>query len=87
MGLSGRRSREYLEDAEVTTGALYKKIQGKGGTVLSPCVQDTFSALYGFVEKRSAVPVERLPDDAIDLPVGDGAKDMLAWFSLSLSAL
>jgi len=70
--------KRICEDAEVTTGALYKRYKGKE-ELFCAVVQDTVSALYGFVEKRSAVPVERLPDDAL-ISAWEMGESMLAWF-------
>lgn len=65
-------------DAEVTTGALYKRYKGKED-LFCAVVADTVAALDGFVEQRSAVGAHTLPDDALihAWQMGEG---MLAWF-------
>lgn len=65
------------QDAEVTTGALYKRYNGKED-LFCAVVADTVEALDGFVEQRSSVPTDSLSDEAL-IKAWEMGENMLAW--------
>lgn len=66
------------EDAEVTTGALYKRYKGKED-LFCAVVAETVDALNDFVEERSAVPPSSL-SDAMLIKAWEMNESMLTWF-------
>jgi AcrR family transcriptional regulator len=66
------------EDAEVTTGALYKRYKGKED-LFCAVVADTVAALEDFVEKRSAAQACTLSDGTL-IKAWEMNKGMLEWF-------
>ncbi|HWQ80277.1 MAG TPA: TetR/AcrR family transcriptional regulator [Anaerovoracaceae bacterium] len=67
------------ENAEITTGALYKRYKGKED-LFCAVVADTVADLSGVVEQRSAVGVRDLSDDALIKAWDMDEADMLWWF-------
>ncbi len=65
------------QDAGVTTGALYKRYQGKED-LFCAVVADTVEALDGFVQRRTSVPVSSLSDETL-IKVWEMGENMLAW--------
>jgi len=70
--------RTICGDADVTTGALYKRFKGKED-LFCAVVADTVMALHAFVEKRSAAPAATLTDDAL-VSAWNMDDGMLTWF-------
>ncbi len=66
------------EDAGVTTGALYKRYEGKED-LFCAVVADTVAALDAFVEERSAPQVCTLSDEML-IKAWEMRESMLAWF-------
>ncbi len=67
------------ENAEITTGALYKRYKGKED-LFCAVVADTVADLNGVVEQRCAVGVNDLSDDALMKVWDMDEEDMIWWF-------
>lgn len=65
------------QDAEVTTGALYKRYQGKED-LFCAVVADTVEALDGFVQQRTLFPASSLSDETL-IKAWEMGENMLAW--------
>ena len=65
------------EDADVTTGALYKRYKGKED-LFCAVVADTVEALNGYIEQRSSIPACTLSDDML-IKAWEMGESMLEW--------
>ena len=66
------------ENAEITTGALYKRYRGKED-LFCAVVADTVTALNTVIEEKCAIPVEKLSDQEL-VSAWEMNESMLWWF-------
>jgi len=66
-------------DAEITTGALYKRYKGKED-LFCAVVSDTVADLNGVIAQRCAVGVSELSDEALIKAWNMDEDDMMWWF-------
>jgi len=78
QGFERASLKAICEDAGVTTGALYKRFNGKED-LFCTVVADTVNALNDFVEMRSSVKACDLPDDML-VKAWEMNESMLSWF-------
>lgn len=67
------------ENAKITTGALYKRYQGKED-LFRAVVAETIADLNGVIDHRCAVGVSELSDDALIKAWDMDEEDMMWWF-------
>lgn len=66
------------ENAEVTTGALYKRYRGKE-ELFCAVVADTVADLEAVLEEKTSVDVRKLPDEVL-IHVWDMNEDYMMWW-------
>lgn len=77
-GFEGSSLKTICENAEVTTGALYKRYSGKEA-LFCALVADTVKAMGAVLEEKCAVHPEELSDDAL-IRAWDMDEDYMLWW-------
>lgn len=71
--------KHICEQAEVTTGALYKRYRGKDD-LFCAVVAETVADLNDIVKEKSSIPVQDLPDEALIRAWDMDEEYMMWWF-------